>query len=158
MPGKVLSIFICPNEGEPMREVQNVRALGGAGLEGDRYAKKTGTFSDSDENKENEKPRHVTLISMEDIKAANSELDRPFKPEETRRNIVVEGIDVNRLVNRRFRVGDVFMEGIELCEACDLPSKLSGKPDFKRAFRARGGVRAAIIINGTISVGDEVLG
>ncbi len=157
--GKVLSIFICSKENEPMQEVQSVRALGGIGLEGDRYAEKNGTFSDSDENKEKEKPRHVTLISMEDIKAANSEiLDQPFKPQETRRNIVVEGIDVGRLVNRRFRVGDVLMEGIEPCEPCSLPSKLSGKPDFKRVFRARAGLRAAIIINGTISVGDEVVG
>lgn len=156
--GKVLSIFICPKEGEPMQEIQSVRVLGGVGLEGDRYAKKIGTFSDNDEDKKNEKPRHVTLISIEDIKAANSELDRPFKPQETRRNIVVEGIDVGRLANRRFRIGDVLMEGIEPCEACDLPSKLSGKPDFKRVFRARAGLRAAIIINGTISVGDEVVG
>ena len=37
---------------------------------------------------------------------------------ESRRNVLTRGIDLNALVGKRFRVGDVECVGVELCEPC----------------------------------------
>jgi hypothetical protein len=155
MPGKVLRIFTCPTEGMRMKESFVIRALAGVGLEGDRYALKTGAFSES-------KPinvRHVTLITIEAIAEANSGLSAPFFPHNTRRNIITEGIspdELNVFVGKEFLVGAIRMRGVELAHPCARPSVLSGKPDFEKRFKNRGGLRAEILIGGYIFTQDAV--
>lgn len=150
--GKVLFIYTCPDKGQPMQAKIQVNAIAGIGLEGDRYALGIGAWS-----KARVTVRHVSLIAVEAIAAANDELETPFSPWETRRNIVTEGIDLNGLVGKCFTVGGVDMRGVELCDPCARPSKLAGKADFEEAFRERGGLRAEILSSGTISVGDDII-
>jgi MOSC domain-containing protein YiiM len=78
----------------------------------------------------------------------------PFEADETRRNIVVKGADVYALIGREFRIGDVRLCGIEPTRPCNIPSAAANKAGFKEAFSARGGVRAEILSNGIISLGD----
>ena len=73
---------------------------------------------------------------------------------------MVDGIsveDLNALVNQIFTVGGISMQGIELCDPCDRPSSLSGKKGFKEVFVNRGGLRAKILSEGTIVIGDKLL-
>lgn len=144
--GKITDIFIAPDKGEPMQSRERVRALAGWGLEGDRYAMGLGAFS-SDKR---QVIRHVTLIEEEAI----SESD--FSAEETRRNIVTRGINLNELIEVRFVVDEVWMRGVELCDPCGRPSKLSDKPGFKEAFDDRGGLRAEVLSSGIIEVNAPV--
>lgn len=152
MKGKVLQIFICPAAGDPMIEIPKVIALQGVGLEGDRCAGKQGAYSRSTRIT----VRDVSLIAVEAMQEANLELDPPFTPQETRRNIVTQGVSLNDLVGKHFSIGKVKFYGVELCDPCKRPSALSGKPGFSEAFYRRGGLRASILTTGTVSAGDEI--
>lgn len=149
MPGRVMHIFIASNAGEPMREFREVRALKGVGLQGDRYAGHLGAWSKSGRSV----IRHVSLIEQEAIDRAGGK----FLASETRRNIVVAYFPLNRLVGKEFIIGESLMKGIELCDPCQRPSKLSGKDGFPVLFAGFGGLRAEIVIAGTIKVGDGAI-
>ena len=75
---------------------------------------------------------------------------------EARRNIVTQGIFLNDLVGKRFQIGAVVCEGIRLCHPCKLLEKLTGK-QVLRPLVDRGGLRADILNNGTIRVGDSIM-
>ena len=77
-----------------------------------------------------------------------------FSPEDARRNVVTRGIDLNALVGRRFRVGDVECVGRRLCEPCAHLQRLS--PGTLRPLVHRGGLRADLLGDGVIRVGDPV--
>lgn len=152
----VLSIFISSVAEEPMQHVTEIIAIAGKGLENDRYAKNNGTFSSSTKRVT---VRQASIIAIEAINAANRALDVPFLPAETRRNIVIGGMsaeELNMLVGKEFSIGDARVRGIELCTPCERPSKLSGKADFKKAFKDRGGLRIEILKTGKITLGDAV--
>lgn len=149
---KVLSLFICPEKGQPMQEVPCVRAIAGVGLEGDRYATGKGTYSGVRHNL-----RHVTLIHINKINEANAEVPVPFTPIETRRNILVDGdIDLLALIGKEFSIAGVRMRGVEECTPCIVPSKMTHKEGFLKAYDKRGGLRAEILTDGMISVGSEL--
>ncbi len=150
---EVVSIFTAQDKGQPMVSHQLIQALAGVGLAGDRYANRRGAFSGA---KARQTVRHVSLIAEEAIAAANAELDNPFAPEETRRNILTRGINLNELVGVEFSVGVVRMRGVELCDPCGRPANLAGKAYFDVAFADRGGLRAEVLSGGTINVGDAI--
>jgi MOSC domain-containing protein YiiM len=131
--------------------------LAGSGLQGDRRHR-----SRPYSRAKRQVIRHVSIIEREAIEAANEELARrgllPFEPDETRRNIVVEGTDVYALLGREFCIGDVRLRGIEPTRPCHIPSAAANKTGFKEAFCDRGGVRAEILTDGIISVGDAMSG
>ena len=154
--GRVVQIFTAPNQGEPMCMRRTAVAIAGQGLEGDRYAMGKGAFQVP-----TSRPvvRHVTIIAVEAIDAANKGLSQPFLPEDTRRNIVVCGLDLAACENRRLRIGPhVVMSWVEICLPCGRPSKLSGKPGFAEAFAGiRGGIRVAVVAGGRIMPDDEIV-
>ena len=152
MSGKVTHIFISPNEGEPMQELQQVKAIEELGLEGDRYAGERGAWSKS----KRKVIRQVSLIEQEAIDRANASLKISFLLKETRRNIVVSDFPLNGLIGKEFMVGSVRMRGVELCDPCQRPSKLAGKPGFEESFTSYGGLRAEILTTGQICVGDII--
>ncbi len=146
--GTVVLITIAKGGGEATAPIDQVRAVAGRGLEGDRYFNKTGTFSSSSGN-----GREVTLIESEAIDAAARDCGCEMEYEDTRRNIVTRGVALNDLVDREFRVGDVRMRGVRLCEPCNVSFP---EADMKNAFVSRGGLRADILNDGVISIGDSV--
>jgi len=133
-----------------------VHASKGSGIVGDRYATNQGFFSRPGQDK----IRHVTLIAREMIEEANVELAKrgmaAFAAYETRRNIVTDGVDVNALLGEEFSVGNVRMRGREMTNPCDRTSALAKKTGFREAFARRGGVRAEILSDGIISIGDQI--
>ncbi len=132
-----------------MQSLNRVLAIPGVGLEGDRYALKIGTFS---------KPvpdRELTLIEAEAIEAIQREYEIEIAPANARRNLVTRGVPLNHLVGKEFRIGDVKIRGIRLCEPCAHLEKMTGQPVIK-SLRHRGGLRAQILSEGAIRVGDVV--
>lgn len=151
MMGRIDSIHLAPTAEAPMRGVAEARALAGVGLEGDRYAARTGSFSVKP------KPgRQITLIEAECIEALERELGMTLAPGETRRNLVTRGVALNHLVGREFTVGDVRLRGHELCEPCGDLARMTGKPRILPGLIHRGGLRAEILEGGVIRVGAEV--
>lgn len=151
MMGRVESIHIATTAEAAMRGVTEIRAIAGVGLEGDRYATRTGTFSAKP------KPgRQITLVEAEAIEALERELGLNLAPGETRRNLVTRDVALNHLVGREFRVGAVRLRGHELCEPCSDLVRMTGKPQILPGLIHRGGLRAEIIEGGVISVGDLI--
>lgn len=153
MGGTVEAIFIGGVAQGPMRSVEQAEAEAGVGLEGDRYAAKTGSFS------KNETPgRALTLIESEAIDAARRDYGMELDSGDTRRNVVTRGVALNHLVGKEFAIGSVRLLGIKLNEPCDHLEKVSGRGGIRRALTHRGGLRADILAGGTIKVGDRVVG
>ena len=75
---------------------------------------------------------------------------------ETRRNLVTEGVALNHLVGREFRVGAVRMRGVRLAEPCVYLEQLTGHDGVRAAFVHRGGLRAEILDGGELRVGDAI--
>jgi MOSC domain-containing protein YiiM len=145
--GRVDGIFVTSEHGELPAPVQSVRALAGRGLEGNRYF-----FDDGDAPP----GRAVTLIAAEAVEALEREDGISLEPAETRRNVVTRGVDVNSLVGRRFRIGNVECKGVELCEPCAHLESMT-KPGVIKGLVHRCGLNADILSDGEISVGDAVV-
>ena len=149
--GCIESIYIAPAAEAALRSVDQVLAIAGVGLEGDRYATSSGSFSAKP------KPgRQLTLIEAEAIEALARELGLVLAPGETRRNLITRGVALNHLVGREFTVGGVRLRGHELCEPCGDLARMTGKPQILQGLVHRGGLRAEILEGGTIRVGDLV--
>jgi MOSC domain len=151
--GTVEAIVVAPEAEAAMHQVSRAVAQTGRGLAGDRYFDQRGTFSN----------RHgrgydLTLIEVEVLEG----LELPaghLTPEEARRNIVTRGIDLNTLVGEHFRVGEVECFGQRLCEPCAHLERLtaaSGKHGTLRALIHKGGLRADILNDGEVRVGDAI--
>jgi MOSC domain-containing protein YiiM len=151
----VYMLFTTPAAGKPMQETNSVEVRAGRGIVGDRYAEGTGLYSGGKEREL--KIRHITFISIEAIyHPANRNREDRFTPRDTRRNVVTRGVDLNAFVDREFRVNGIPMRGVEPCDPCDWPSRCSGKKGFKKTFKGRGGLRAEVLGDGTISAGDSI--
>jgi MOSC domain-containing protein YiiM len=149
--GVVESIHLASGGSEPMRSVDRVGAIAGVGLEGDRYALGTGHYSGDPRV-----DRHVTLIEAEEIEALAARFGIVLAKSDTRRNVTTRGIRLNELVGRRFRIGGVECAGTRLCEPCQYLTDLLGKPVLAPLVH-RAGLRARILTDGELGLGDEVV-
>lgn len=141
--GTVEWIGLRPGRRETVNVVSTVRADTETGLMGDRYAKAGGK-------------RQVTLIQAEHLDSVASmvgiaELD----PARVRRNIVVRGINLLALKDKRFRIGGALLEYTGRCHPCSSMEEALG-PGGYNAMRGHGGINARVIENGEIAVGDTV--
>jgi len=152
--GRLLSICIAPLNGAPMESADSIAAAAGRGLAGDRYANKQGTFS---KGQEVEPSQEVTLIEQEALEAAARDDQLELSHAESRRNLLTSGVPLNHLVGRQFTIGEVELEGLELCEPCKHLERLTGKNVIK-ALLHRGGLRARIVQGGMLRVGDRITG
>ncbi len=148
--GSVVSISIAPAESEPMRLVDEVRAIAGRGLEGDRYCKPDGEVWE-DPGKE------ITLIAVEAIDAMSRESGVDLEYKDARRNIITRDVPLNDLIDKEFAVGDVRVKGIRLNQPCQHLASLTDQKVLKGLVH-RGGLRAQILNDGRIRVGDTVQG
>lgn len=147
--GTVGGIFLAPRSAEGMISVSQVRAFADRGLEGDRF------FRDSwDAVKRSDKA--VSLIEEEVLQLAAKELQLEFIANLTRRNIVTRGVPLIELLKREFTIGGVLMRGIRLFEPCAHLVKVSKLPGIFKALEHRSGLKAAILSDGVIRVGDAI--
>ena len=137
--GRVEAIAVAPAAEAPMALVEQATAHAGRGLEGDRYVGGKGTFSNP-----YSRGHDLTLIEGEVVD------DLGVAPELPRRNVVTRGIDLNALVGRRFRVGEVECEGARPVRAV----RASPAVDRARTSCARsctaGGLRARHVVAGGV--------
>lgn len=155
MSGKLLHIHIAPAASYEMEELSEAVLVPGKGIEGDRYFKGNGTYSDRGG------PREVTLIEMETLEAlaANQppKQDGPIKlePGDHRRNLTTRGVPLNHFIGKRFRVGEVILEGARINYPCKYLEELLGMPLFMPLYN-RSGLNCLIEVGGTIRPGDPV--
>ena len=133
------AIHVGPDEAGPLHAVESVRAVAGKGLEGDRHFKERGA-----------KPgQALTLVEAEKVE------DVGLGVGETRRQLTVRGVDLNALVGKTFRVGEVECYGVELCEPCSHLQSMT-RPGILKDLAHRAGINADILSDGVIRVGDEI--
>ena len=149
--GSVEAIYISPEAGVLPTGVESVAAVAGRGLEGDRYFRDAGTFSDEPRSN----GRDITLIEAEAVEGLAGDTGIELHAAATRRNVVTRGIALNDLVGRRFTVGEVECLGQRLCDPCSHLEKLT-QPGVLKGLVERGGLRADVVRDGEIRVGDEV--
>jgi len=133
-----------------MVSMAEVYAKARHGLVGDRYFAHTGTWS------------HiaglitqVTLVEWEAVEALKRDHSIELNPGSTRRNIVTRGVPLNHLVGWEFKVGDVVLRGVRLVEPCAHLARLTDHRVLSGLIH-RGGLRAEILTDGMIRVGDLV--
>ncbi len=97
----------------------------------------------------------ITLIAAEALEGLREDTGIELSHEASRRNVLTRGIDLNPLVGRRFTIGGVECEGVELCDPCNDLVKLTER-GVLRGLVQRGGLRADIVAGGEIAVGDPV--
>lgn len=141
--GRVQWIGLRPARGVAMRAVESVTAAVGAGLTGDRYRGGSGK-------------RDVTLVQAEHLPVIAALAGHAtMLPATLRRNLVVSGIPLVALKGRRFRVGEVVLEGTAPCDPCSRMEAALGPGGFN-AMRGHGGLCARIVSGGTMRLGDVV--
>lgn len=141
------SICISPEHGTPQREVGSAYVQETMGLVGDRYAGAA--------------PVTVSFIAVEEVEAFNQRTGLSITSKRTGRNLVTRGVDLNRLVGKRFKVADVVFEGMELCEPCGtlgarLATEKVSAATIVRELTHKAGLRAYVKSGGEIRVGDRV--
>jgi MOSC domain-containing protein YiiM len=139
--GKVVAISIRPQRLMPVQIIDSVTAIENKGLEGDRS--KGGN-------------RQVTLIQKEHMDAVASfqgkdDLDFTL----TRRNILVEGINLLSLKGKQFQIGEAILEYTGECHPCSRMEEALGKGGYN-AMRGHGGITAKVIVSGKLKSGDTV--
>lgn len=148
LTGTVELIAVAPQAEAPMQLVEAVRALPGRGLEGDRYADDAGTFSPRGAQRPGYELTLFAAEVLDDLAAQGVPTDFVS----TRRNVLTRDVDVNALVGRDFRIGEVRLRGLRYAEPCVHLDRLNGTPRL-RALIHRGGLRADILEGGELRPG-----
>ena len=143
--GVVEGIYVSEKARRLPSSAESARIVAGQGLEGDRYFLGKGSFSHWRGT-----GRALTLVEAEALEDVGLEFAA------SRRNVVTRGVSLNDLVGRRFRVGGVECLGRRLCEPCRHLEKLEGD-GLMRSLAGRGGLRADVLSDGAVAVGDAVV-
>lgn len=151
MTGTVTHIFVAAQAGSCMEPRDQVHARAKVGIDGDRYAKGLGTYSTWPGS-----GRALTLVACEALEAMAHEHGIELAPNETRRNLLTRGIDLDLLIGMRFRIGDVVLLGQRRADPCAYLERIT-RAGVLKAMANRGGLRADIETGGSISVGDEIV-
>ena len=142
---KVLEIGIAKNSGDKMFNVNNIEAFAGKGLLNDRK------FKDNNNIKS-----QLTFIEMENIKYVNKILKSEIPAINFRRNIITQGVNLNKLNGKEFFVGPVKVKGHDLCRPCKYLQGLLNQDNLLKELLLKEGLRCEILSNGKISIGDII--
>ena len=142
---KVFKLGITKDNNKQIEEVSSIEVLANKGVVGDRHF-----------DEYNDPYNQLTLIEAENIDYYNTKygLDIPYK--DFRRNVVTKGIQLNDLIGKKIKIGNVEVEGIDLCRPCRHLTEVLNQSNILKEFLRRGGLRCQILNSSTINVDDEI--
>ena len=142
---EVFKIGITDKNNQQIKEVNSINVLANKGMLGDRHFQEF-----------NDPFNQLSLIESENIDYYNIKygLNIPYK--DFRRNIITKGIKLNDLVGKKFQIGDVKVEGIDLCRPCRHLSEVLGQNNIIKEFLRRGGLRCQILSSSNIKISDKI--
>lgn len=150
MHGKIIDIYVYPQAGSKGIAKPTIQLVAQAGIVGDRYYNRDGTFS-----KEQIKAKQeITFIESEKIDDFNKENNCNLDYVALRRNVITEKVNLNDLVGKEFSFGTQKFAGIELCEPCAYLAK-TVEPKLLPAMVGKAGLRARIINDGALNNHDK---
>ena len=142
---KVIKLGITRNNSDKIEEVEKVELLSGKGVVDDRHFQ------------ENNNPKNqLTLIESENIDDYNKKFSVQIPYVNFRRNIITQGIELNKLVGKQFFVGEIKIKGNDLCRPCKHLQETLKQIDIVKEFLQKGGLRCEILTSGIIKVGDTI--
>ena len=142
---EVYKIGITNNNNQKIKEVNSIEVLANQGIIGDRYFKEF-----------NDPYSQLSLIESENIDYYNIKYGLNIPYIDFRRNIITKGIRLNNLIGKKFLVGEVELEGIDLCRPCRHLCELLDQDNIIKEFLRRGGLRCQILSSSKISIGDKI--
>ncbi|WP_295887104.1 MOSC domain-containing protein [uncultured Thiohalocapsa sp.] len=148
--GRVVWIGIRAGKRGAVEPLEQVEAQAGLGLAGDHYAQ-------PERAGRGQRKRQVTLIQAEHLAVLGALLgEPPIDPARLRRNLVVSGINLLALKDKRFRIGSAVLVMTGLAHPCSRMEETLGAGGYN-AMRGHGGITAAVLTSGTLAVGDLVV-
>ena len=142
---EVFKIGITDKNNQQIKEVNSIDVLANKGILGDRHFQEF-----------NDPFNQLSLIESENIDYYNTKygLNIPYK--DFRRNIITKGIKLNDLVGKKFKIGKVDVEGIDLCRPCRHLCEVLNQDNIIKEFLRRGGLRCQILSSSSIEVGNKI--
>ena len=142
---EVYKLGISENNNKPINGVNFIDVLANQGVVGDRHFKEF-----------NDPYNQISLIESENIDHYNIKYGLNIPYIDFRRNIVTKGIKLNDLVGKKILVGNVKLEGIDLCRPCKHLSEVLGQENIIKEFLRRGGLRCQILTSSSIKINDKI--
>ena len=144
--GKVLEIGISENKSSKIVSVNEVEAIKGKGLIGEKHFKE-----------DNKKRSQITLIEIENINHYNKITGTKIPAINFLRNIVTEGIRLNVLVGKEFFIGKVKVKAHDLCRPCKNLQESFQQNNTVKELLYTAGLRCEILSSGEIFIDDQII-
>ena len=142
---EVDKLEISNKNNQPIKEVDSIDVLANQGVVGDRHFKEF-----------NDPYNQLSLIESENIDHYNIRFGLSIPYIDFRRNVVTKGIKLNELIGKKILVGNVELEGIDLCRPCRHLTEVLGQDNILKEFLRKGGLRCQVLSSSTIKVGDKI--
>ena len=142
---KVLKIGITSSNNKKIKEVDKIEVLSDKGIVGDRHFKEY-----------NDPFCQLSLIESENIDYYNLKYGLNIPYVDFRRNIITKGIKLNDLIGKKMLIGDVKVEGVDLCRPCRHLTEVLSQENILKEFLRKGGLRCQILSSSSIFVGDKI--
>ena len=142
---KVFKLGITSNNNKKIKEVESIEVLANKGVVGDRHF-----------DNYNDPYCQLSLIESENIDEYNLKFGLNIPYLDFRRNIITKGIKLNDLVGKKLSIGNVEVEGIDLCRPCRHLTEMLDQENILKEFLRKGGLRCQILSSSKIKVGDAI--
>ena len=84
------------------------------------------------------------------------ELDIIVEPDESRRNILTQGVEINDFIGTEFYVGSVRLRAHRMTQPCRYLEILLEQPGLYKEVWDNGGISCEILTDGIIKEGDII--
>ena len=142
---KVYKIGITPDNNKKIQEVNSIEVIAEKGIVGDRH------FKDY-----NDPYFQLSIIESENIDYYNTKYGLNIAYVDFRRNIITKEIELNNLIGKKFFIGKVQVEGIDLCRPCRHLTEMLNQENILKEFLRKGGIRCRVLTSSRINIEDEI--
>ena len=142
---EVYKLGITGDNNKKIQEVDSIEVVANKGVIGDRH------FKDY-----NDPYCQLSLIESENIDYYNTKYGLDISYVDFRRNVITKEIKLNNLIGKKFLIGKVQVEGIDLCRPCRHLTEMLNQDNILKEFLRKGGLRCRILTSSQINVGDEI--
>ena len=142
---KVFKLGITDKNNKKIQEVESIEVITNKGIIGDRH------FKDY-----NDPYCQLSLIESENIDQYNTKYGLNISYVDFRRNVITKEIKLNNLIGKKFFIGKVQVEGIDLCRPCRHLTEILKQENILKEFLRKGGLRCRILTSSKINIGDKI--
>ena len=143
--GKVYKLGITTDNNKKIQETESIEVISDKGVVGDRH------FKDY-----NDPYCQLSLIESENIDQYNTKYGLNISYVDFRRNVITKEIKLNNLIGKKFFIGKVQVEGIDLCRPCRHLTEILKQENILKEFLRKGGLRCKILTSSKINIGDKI--